>query len=301
MRRQRPGERDGAVEGHGHVQVVLEHVQVVEAVGLVVGAAAAARGLERELRRVLREPEDGPRAGKGHVHAHGRGPEGHGVRVAREGLRHRIAGGRLRLVGLHLLRAVLEAREAVLPVAHDLEALGAVPGEALLAAVGVGGLFRGDLAHRAALVVQEALAVDQHRRRLARRRQGQRKGGVGDLDDVAARERERGLVRRGLEGGRGIQGEGLQEDVGRLPARLVPRGLRDAHAHDGVGERRHGHREGRELALGDLEAQAAAVERDRRGRDAVRGGRRGRAVRFAETSILARAELAAVHGAGGCE
>mmetsp|Transcript_18956 Transcript_18956/g.75589 ORF Transcript_18956/g.75589 Transcript_18956/m.75589 type:complete len:227 (-) Transcript_18956:163-843(-) len=172
----RPRERDRAVQSHRDVELVLEDVEVVEPVRLGVSRVCADGPAERELGRVLGEAEDRLRAGERHVDADGRRPARHVVPVAAERLGEvlffLLGGGlfrrRLRrlggLVALDLLAAVGEAREAVLPVPDDLEALAPVPRRAV-----------GARAAAALLIVVGA-------RRLARR---------ADLDDRGAVPRRR--------------------------------------------------------------------------------------------------------------
>ena len=73
-------EGNGAVEGHGAVQLVLEHVQVVEAVGVARGG----RGAERERVCVLRQAEDVAEVVEGGVEAEGLGTVRLSVRVRLE-------------------------------------------------------------------------------------------------------------------------------------------------------------------------------------------------------------------------
>lgn len=84
--------RDAAIQGHGLIQFIFEHIQRVEAIGLVEVAASSGRsspwasGGQRQRHRVLRQTVHVSGVREGHVYAHGGGTAGARVHVSAEGV-----------------------------------------------------------------------------------------------------------------------------------------------------------------------------------------------------------------------
>mmetsp|Transcript_14975 Transcript_14975/g.42310 ORF Transcript_14975/g.42310 Transcript_14975/m.42310 type:complete len:393 (+) Transcript_14975:1702-2880(+) len=122
-------ERHSTVQRHRNIEVVLEHVQVVETVRIRVLLAWSGRRLQFIGRCVLRKSEQVLRTGKADIHADAHRTERFGIRMALEGLFPHALSVQLVLrelpVRIGLFHLALFARpigincKAVFPVAND--------------------------------------------------------------------------------------------------------------------------------------------------------------------------------------